>query len=437
MIKIDMPEDVKNIINTIEKNGYEAFAVGGCIRDSILGKTPNDWDITTSARPEAVDKLFEKTIATGIEHGTVTVMINKKGYEVTTYRIDGEYTDGRHPDSVEYTEEITEDLSRRDFTINAMAYNDTRGFVDIFGGIDDLKSEAIRCVGEAEKRFNEDALRMMRAIRFSAQLGFDIEENTMSAIKKLHALIKGVSAERINIEFTKTMNSNPLKIDFFRECGLLELIVPEIDKIYDKEDENGFDVYERALLMAENSPEDTAIRLSSILSPLADILGVDKIKKILSKMRYDNKTIDRSIKILEYRNYEIHDERTDIKRLMSKFSTDEIFHDFLKFKESEAKSEVNLVKNKKYNKKIEINKGIFDEKVEIIKRVYKIYIDILEKKECFRLSDMDIGGKDIISAGVKPGKEVGRILNELLEFVINNPDQNKKEIFVKILKKDV
>ena len=191
--KIDLPEDVKFVINQIEKNGHSAYAVGGCVRDTLLNKKPQDWDITTSALPTQVKSFFRRTIDTGIEHGTVTVMIDKTGYEVTTYRIDGEYKDGRHPESVEFSVRLSDDLSRRDFTINAMAYNETDGLVDEFGGITDLNNKIIRCVGVAKDRFSEDALRMMRAIRFSAQLGFDIEDSTMKAIYELAPTINKIS----------------------------------------------------------------------------------------------------------------------------------------------------------------------------------------------------------------------------------------------------
>ena len=199
-MQIRLPEKVKYIIETIQAAGFEAYAVGGCIRDYVLGKEPNDWDITTSARPEAVKALFDKTIDTGIRHGTVTVMIGREGFEVTTYRIDGEYEDGRHPKEVTYTMELKEDLRRRDFTINAMAYNETDGLIDMFGGMEDIKNHILRCVGDAKERFDEDALRMMRAVRFSAQLGYEIEKKTADAIETLCENLCRISAERIRTE---------------------------------------------------------------------------------------------------------------------------------------------------------------------------------------------------------------------------------------------
>ena len=197
---IQIPEKVNKIIHLLQENGYDAYAVGGCVRDSLLGRIPADWDITTSARPLEVKRLFRRTVDTGLQHGTVTVMLGKDGFEVTTYRIDGEYEDSRHPKEVIFTGKLEEDLKRRDFTINAMAYNDREGLVDVFGGAEDLKNQVIRCVGNPRERFTEDALRIMRAVRFSAQLGFSIEEETKRAAGELAETLKKISAERIHTE---------------------------------------------------------------------------------------------------------------------------------------------------------------------------------------------------------------------------------------------
>ena len=213
---ISLPEKVENIISTIEANGFEAYAVGGCVRDSILGRIPDDWDITTSASPQQVKALFRHTIDTGIQHGTVTVMLGREGFEVTTYRIDGEYEDSRHPKEVTFTSNLREDLKRRDFTINAMAYNNRTGLVDAFGGLEDMERKLIRCVGESQERFEEDALRMMRAVRFSAQLGYAIEEGTEQAIRKMAGNLGHISAERIQTELVKLLVSpHP---DYLRIC---------------------------------------------------------------------------------------------------------------------------------------------------------------------------------------------------------------------------
>ena len=226
MIVLQLPIEVKNIISKLEQNGHEAYAVGGCVRDCILGKTPKDWDITTSAKPEEIKSLFKKTVDTGIQHGTVTIIENHTGYEVTTYRLDGKYSDGRHPESVEFTPDLKEDLKRRDFTINAMAYNDENGLVDEFCGQEDLKNGIIRCVGDPAKRFEEDALRMMRAVRFSARFGFDIESKTKQAIVDLAPTLDRISMERIREEFIGVITSpNPSKIHELYHMGLTRVFL--------------------------------------------------------------------------------------------------------------------------------------------------------------------------------------------------------------------
>lgn len=256
---IDMPEAVRNIIHTIEEHGFKAYAVGGCIRDSILGRNPDDWDITTSAVPSQIKTFFKRTVDTGIAHGTVTIMIDKTGYEVTTYRIDGEYEDGRHPKSVEFSDRLVDDLCRRDFTINAMAYNDTDGFVDEFKGLDDLDAKIIRCVGEPELRFTEDALRMMRAIRFSAQLGFTIDEATWDAIKKLSPSISKISMERVHVELGKTlMSAHPDYVAQYSEAGLFAPILPLIDNALKSR-------YKRKILATlQHTPDNIYLRYAAL-----------------------------------------------------------------------------------------------------------------------------------------------------------------------------
>lgn len=227
---LTIPEKVEFIINKLETAGFEAYAVGGCVRDSILGRKPDDWDITTSAKPEQVKALFRRTVDTGLQHGTVTVMIDKEGFEVTTYRVDGEYEDGRHPKEVTFTASLEEDLKRRDFTINAMAYNTSSGLVDMFGGLEDIKKKIIRCVGNPLERFTEDALRIMRAVRFSAQLGFEIEKETKAALSVIAPNLKNVSAERIETELVKLLVSpHPDYLRTAWETGITKEFLPEFD----------------------------------------------------------------------------------------------------------------------------------------------------------------------------------------------------------------
>ena len=272
-MKIDLPIDVNFIIRKLEEAGFEAYAVGGCVRDRILGKEPNDWDITTSAKPEQVKSLFDHTIDTGIQHGTVTVMINHVGYEVTTYRIDGKYEDGRHPTEVTFTPDLLEDLKRRDFTINAMAYNDSTGLVDAFDGVFDLERGIIRCVGKPEKRFSEDALRMLRAIRFAAQLGFSIDENTMNGVKMLAGTLKRVSAERIQVELVKLLLSdNPDRLRDAYTSGLTAVFLPEFDAMMKTKQNtihHKYSVGEHTIRVIEGVPADKVLRIAALLHDVA------------------------------------------------------------------------------------------------------------------------------------------------------------------------
>ena len=230
-MKIKLPDNVKMILDRLHEAGFEAYAVGGCVRDSILGRIPGDWDITTNALPQDTKKLFKRTIDTGIEHGTVTIMVGKEGYEVTTYRIDGKYEDSRHPSEVTFTKNLTEDMKRRDFTINAMAYNDEEGIIDRFGGMEDIEKGLIRCVGNPKERFSEDALRIMRAVRFAAQLNYSIEDETKNAISELADTLKNISAERIQTELVKLLLSDhPERLMTAYELGITKVILPEFDR---------------------------------------------------------------------------------------------------------------------------------------------------------------------------------------------------------------
>ena len=267
-MKITLPDDVKQIIETLEQHGYEGYAVGGCVRDSILGRIPNDWDITTSATPQQVKKLFPRTVDTGIQHGTVTVLMGKEGYEVTTYRVDGEYEDARHPKEVTFTANLEEDLRRRDFTINAMAYNDSEGLVDVFGGRADIEQKVIRCVGNAEERFGEDALRIMRAVRFSAQLGFTVDPDTAEAAKKLAGTLSKISAERIQTELVKLLVSpHPDYLRYAWEYGITAVVLPEFDRTMETPQNNPhhcYNVGEHTLEALRNIEADKTLRLAAL-----------------------------------------------------------------------------------------------------------------------------------------------------------------------------
>ena len=398
--KIELPEDVSFIINTIEKNGHQAYAVGGCVRDTIMGVVPNDWDITTNALPEEVKSYFNKTIDTGIQHGTVTVMLHSTGYEVTTYRIDGDYLDGRHPSSVEFSDRLTDDLCRRDFTINAMAYNDRMGLVDEYGGIDDINNKIIRCVGNPVERFTEDALRMMRAIRFSAQLGFTIDDNTFKAIEKLST----------NIQLKKTlMSDNP---DFCRLYGNTNLFMDILPQLHDSFTSRQS---KRILLTCRYVEKNFALRLAACLSTGTP----EDAYNTLRHLRMDNKTIDTVVKILTYSKDRVEETEPAIREALHKCGRD-IFESIIKYELAAVKAseEVTFITNPgRHNHLINL-KTMADE--------------ILARGDCFSIKDLDITGLDLIEYGLK-GTQIGDTLNYLLEIVIENPKLNDKATLIGLL----
>lgn len=432
-MKIQLPEKVNMIINTLQANGYEAYAVGGCIRDSILGREPDDWDITTSATPIETKALFHRTFDTGIEHGTITVLIDKDAFEVTTYRVDGEYEDSRHPKEVTFTRCLKEDLLRRDFTINAMAYNDVEGLVDIFGGMEDLKDKTIRCVGDAEARFGEDALRILRAVRFAAQLGFEIEEETWKGIVKLAPTLANISAERIQVELIKMLISpNPSMLRTAYELGITNVILPEFDVMMETTQETPHHMYtvgEHTLKTIENIRADKVLRLTMLLHDIAkpqmktvdekgiahfkmhDIEGAEVAKAILRRLKFDNDTIGKVVKLVRYHDYRIPAEPKRVRRAMNKIG-EELFPFYLEVRQADTLAQ------SEYQR---------EEKLQNIRDMEYCYQEILQKKECVSLKDLAVTGSDLIEDGMQPGKELGEVLNALLEKVIEEPELNTKE----------
>ena len=437
---IQLPEKVKYIIDTLMEAGYEAYAVGGCIRDSVLGRKPGDWDITTSAKPVQVKQLFKKTIDTGIQHGTVTVMISGEGFEVTTYRIDGEYEDGRHPREVVFTASLLEDLKRRDFTINAMAYNEKEGLIDAFCGIEDLRRKVIRCVGNPRERFEEDALRMMRAVRFAAQLGFHIEEDTCNAISELAGNLAKVSAERIQVELVKLLVSDyPEEFMTAYETGLTRVFLPEFDTMMDTPQNNLHHCYhvgKHTIEAVRNSPKDKVIRLTMLLHDVAKpmcksideegiyhfyghpIQGAEMAKKILKRLKFDNDTIQRVTALVRYHDDMPPLEMKAVRRAIYRIGLEQYPALF------EVKRADTLGKNN-YKR---------EEKLAYIEEYQRMYQKILEEQQCLTLKELAVTGKDLIQAGMKPGKEIGENLNLLLQHVLEYPEDNKKEILMKKIK---
>ena len=440
VIKIDMPQDVREIINKLEDAGFEAFAVGGCVRDAVLGRVPADWDITTSAMPEEVKALFHRTIDTGVQHGTVTVMKDHVGYEVTTYRIDGEYEDARHPKEVSFTSNLVEDLKRRDFTINAMAYNDRAGLVDAFDGMGDLENKIIRCVGNSLDRFGEDALRMLRAVRFSAQLGFAIDEGTKSAITKLAPNLEKISAERIQVELVKLLTSDhPDYLRVAYETGITAVVLPEFDACMSCEQNNPFHIYTvgehtlQSLLHVEN---DKVLRLTMLFhdfgKPLTHSKNEDGISKfyghpavssdmareIMRRLKFDNDTTDKVKKLTAEHDRLIKNEPNRVRRAVSKIGK-ELFPYFLKVRRADI-----MAQNPEKQR----------ERLTELEKLEGLYQEILEKDEAVSVKELAVDGKDLITSGVKQGKQIGEILSELLEIVLEEPEKNTKEALLSHVK---
>lgn len=437
-VKIKMPGKVNKIIGVLQEAGFEAYAVGGCIRDSLLGRTPNDWDITTSAKPMEVKALFSHTIDTGIQHGTVTILLDREGFEVTTYRIDGEYEDGRHPKEVSFTGSLAEDLKRRDFTINALAYNETAGLIDIFEGQKDLKDGIIRCVGNAEERFTEDALRMLRAIRFSAQLGYRIEENTLAAIHKLAGNLEKISAERIQTELLKLIVSpHPDYLRTAYECGVTKVFFPEFDLAMETPQNHPhhcYNVGEHILHSLLEIPADKVLRLTMLLHDIAkpqcltvdekgithfhghEEMGAEMSRVILRRLRMDNDTTDKVCRLVRFHDYGngVAPDRRIVRRAVNKIGED-LFADFLLVKKADLLAQSMYLREEKLS-----NLAAWD----------ACYREIREAEECVSLRTLAVNGKDLIAAGLQPGRELGDILKQLLDEVLENPEKNEKDYLI-------
>ena len=434
-IRIAVPQKGQHIIETLQHAGFEAYVVGGCVRDSILGRKPQDWDITTSARPEQVKALFPRTIDTGLQHGTVTVMLQGEGFEVTTYRIDGTYEDSRHPSEVTFTSDLREDLRRRDLTINAMAYNDAAGLVDLFGGMEDLKAGVVRCVGNAEERFEEDALRILRAIRFSAQLGYAIEEETIAAIVKLSSTLSRISAERIQVELTKLMVSpHPDYLRIAYDTGVTKVFFPEFDRACETPQNHPHHCYsvgEHILHSLGHVEADSVLRLAMLLHDIGKpavmtldeegrnhfhghaAVGAEMAETILRRLKYDNDTIHKVCRLVRYHDY---GNGVDIDIRLARRAMNRIGEDA--FPALFAVKRADILAQSDYLRR---------EKLDMLEKWEGLYREILEKNQCVSLKTLAVSGADLIAAGWKPGKELGEALKRLLELVLEDSARNTKE----------
>ena len=433
-----LSQGAKKALELLHNSGYEAYVVGGSVRDMLMGTKAHDFDITTSATPSQMKKVFDGyyTVDTGIKHGTITFVYEKEPIEITTYRIDGDYKDSRHPERVEFTTNLSNDLSRRDFTINALVYNDSEGIIDLFGGQNDIKNKTIKAIGDPKKRFEEDALRILRGVRFASQLGFEIEENTKNAMKECAHLLHNISCERINIELSKFLLGKNVKKALLENYEIIGEIIPQIKEMHGFEQNNKYHIYDvltHTAVAIENIEPILHLRLSMLLhdSGKPKTYSIDKngqghfygharvsteiAEAFLNKYRYDNQTKEKVITLVKIHDTPIELDRVFIKKRMNRIGKD-LFFDLLKVKRAD-----NLAQNPEF---FWLDK--LDKFVTIAKEIIE--------EDCFTLSSLDIRGSDLIAIGFK-GKEIGKTLNLLLNEVIEEKLPNKKEALIERAKK--
>lgn len=432
-VKITIPDRANEVLHALHAANYEAYVVGGCVRDSLLGCMPDDWDITTNATPQEVKAVFSRTIDTGIEHGTVTVRMHGESFEVTTYRLDGKYEDHRHPGSVDFTRNLEEDLRRRDFTINAMAYNEEEGLVDLFHGKEDLDRRVVRCVGKPEERFTEDALRVLRAVRFCAKLGFELDPATREAAKRQACSLKYVSAERIFAELTKILVSpNPDRIRLAWECGITAVILPEFDEAMKCPQNNAhhkLSVGEHTIRTLRAVPPDRILRLTMLLHDLGKPLvqtvdehgiyhyhghaepGAETAQKILNRMKCDKATERSVTALIRWHSLYPPLHHEDVRRAVVQIGED-LFQQFLEVKHADILGQ---------------SRGVQKDKLLYLDQLRAIYEDILRDGDCLSIQRLAVTGDDLIRDGFRPGRELGEVLKKLLDEVLADPGLNRKE----------
>ena len=433
--KINIPADANGLIYTLQNNGHSAYIVGGCVRDSILGRTPHDYDICTSATPSEMLEIFKdrKIIETGLQHGTVTVVMNGEPYEITTYRIDGIYSDNRRPDTVTFTDKLVEDLRRRDFTINAMAYNDEEGLIDPFNGLEDIKHKKISCVGSAKDRFEEDALRILRAIRFAAQLDFAIMPGTDWEIHKQYKNLENISIERINSEFCKIASSDDFCVELLLYEDVFSLFIPELKDMIDFPQNNPwhiYDVFNHTIHAVEHcDSDDLTVRLAVFFhdfgKPHSYQDGEDGIRhfkghgkvsaditdSIMKRLRFDNETRNNVVELVYYHDATFEVGKKYVKRWLNKIGEKQ-FRRLLQVKKADNKAQ---------------NLELSSDRIEELNKIESLIDEVLQEDECFSLKDLAVNGKDLMSVGYKAGKELGNTLNRLLQLVIDGDCPNEKE----------
>jgi tRNA nucleotidyltransferase (CCA-adding enzyme) len=433
-LTMDMPKNVDIAINLLQSAGFEAYAVGGCVRDSLLGKTPNDWDITTSAKPEDMKSVFADfhCIDTGIKHGTVTVVIDGEPLEITTFRLDGEYEDNRHPKSVTFTSDLGADLGRRDFTVNAMAYSKMTGTVDLFGGQNDLKNKIIRCVGDPDRRFNEDALRILRALRFASALDFEIEEKTAQSLLKNCALLGNISEERIAKELLKLVCGKGAKRILTDFAPVLFEILPELQPMYKNSHDNPhhcYDIYEHTLIAVESIDPEPTLRFAMLLhdcgkpavkkfdeNGVAHFYGHQRISaeisaQILARLKVSNKFRDEILFLVSnHDRWELYENTEKMPRYLSKFGLDGVLK-LLKVMRADV-----LAQSPEYRYRL-----------DQIADAEEIAKNLAAQKPCLSLSELQINGRTLMDIGIPQGRKLGAVLAQLLDEVIDGVTKNTQE----------
>lgn len=431
---MDMPKNVDTAINLLQSAGFEAYAVGGCVRDSLLGKTPNDWDITTSAKPEDMKSVFADfhCIDTGIKHGTVTVVIDGEPLEITTFRLDGEYEDNRHPKSVTFTSNLGADLGRRDFTVNAMAYSKMTGTVDLFGGQNDLKNGIIRCVGDPDRRFNEDALRILRALRFASALDFEIEEKTAQSLLKNRALLGNISEERIAKELLKLVCGKGAKRILTDFAPVLFEILPELQPMYKNSHDNPhhcYDIYEHTLIAVESIDPEPTLRFAMLLhdcgkpavkkfdeNGVAHFYGHQRISaeisaQILARLKVSNKFRDEILFLVSnHDRWELYENTEKMPRYLSKFGLDGVLN-LLKVMRADV-----LAQSPEYRYRL-----------DQIADAEETAKNLAAQKPCLSLSELQINGRTLMNIGIPQGRKLGAVLAQLLDEVIDGVTKNTQE----------
>ena len=443
--RIKIPDNANTIINTLQNNGHSAYVVGGCVRDSLMGRIPHDWDICTSATPEQMLEIFKdfRIIETGLKHGTVTIVIDGEQYECTTYRIDGKYSDNRRPDNVTFTNDLVEDLKRRDFTINAMAYNDIEGLIDPFGGKEDINENTIQCVGSAKDRFGEDALRILRAIRFASQLDFTIELNTDWQIHQQYKSLENISVERINSEFCKIVNSDNFCVELLLYKDVFALFIPELKNMFDfpqKNPHHDYDVFGHTVHAVENcDSDDLTVRLAVFFhdfgKPYSYQDGEDGIRHfkghggvsadmtdvIMKRLKFDNETRNNVVQLVYYHDATFEVGKKYVKRWLNKLGEKQ-FRRLLDVRRADIKGQKAVCSTDK------------KDKIEKLDAIEKLIDEVMQENQCFTLKDLAVNGNDLIKIGYNPDKQLGETLNILLNGVINEEFENKKDSLLNIAK---